>query len=168
MKTRNTRISRRAFLKATAAAAALPTIITSKALGAADGTPPASERITLAGIGAGGRGSGDLGQLMRDKRVELLAVCDVKYSALGAWEKRGARGYLDYRELIARNDIDMIMCGAPDHWHAQITIDAMKTGKDVFCEKPLSLTIREGRKMVEAARAYGRIFSCGSQRVIGD
>ena len=168
MKTGNTAISRRGFLKAAGAAVALPTIITSKALGAADGTPPASERIALGGIGMGGQGSGDTGQLTRDRRVELVAACDVKYSALQAWEKRGARGYTDYRELIARDDIDMIMCGTPDHWHAQVTVDAMKSGKDVYCEKPLSLTIREGRKMVEAARAYGRIFSCGSQRVIGD
>jgi len=168
MNTRHTRINRRGFLKAAALAAAAPTVITSKALGASDGTPPASARITLGGIGMGGRGSGDTGQLMKDKRVELLAVCDVKYSALGAWEKRGYRGYADYRELLERDDIDMIMCGTPDHWHAQVTIDAMKAGKDVFCEKPLSLTIREGRKMVETARAYGRVFSSGSQRVIGD
>ena len=167
MDARNTRISRRALIKA-GAAMALPSLITSKALGAADGTPPASDRIALGGIGMGGRGSGDVGQLMRDKRVQLVAVCDVKYSALKRWEKnQGVQGYVDYRELIARDDIDMIMCGAPDHWHAQITIDAMRTGKDVYCEKPLTLTIREGRKMVEAARAYGRVFSSGSQRVIG-
>jgi len=168
MNTGQASISRRGFLKAAAAAAAVPTVITSKALGAPDGTPPASERITLGGIGMGGRGSRDTGALMHDKRVELLAVCDVKYGALHAWERKGFRGYTDYREVIARDDIDMIMCGTPDHWHAQVTIDAMKTGKDIFCEKPLSLTIREGRKMVETTRAYGRIFSCGSQRVIGD
>jgi len=168
MNARHVRISRREFLRAAAVAAVAPAVITSKALGASDGTPPASARITLAGIGVGGRGSGDVGQLTRDPRVELLAVCDVKYEALHAWERKGVRGYMDYREVIARDDIDMIMCGTPDHWHAQITIDAMKAGKDVFCEKPLSLTIREGRKMVEAARAYGRVFSSGSQRVIGD
>jgi len=168
MPLRTPRLNRRAFLKAAAVLAAAPTVITSKALGAPDGTPPASQRITLGGIGVGGRGSSDLGQFMRDKRVQLVAVCDVKYAALEAWKKRGYDGYVDYRELIGRDDIDMIMCGTPDHWHAQVTIDAMKAGKDVFCEKPLSLTIREGRKMVETARAYGRVFSCGSQRVIGD
>jgi len=167
MNTGHARISRRRFLQATAAAAVAPAVITSKALGAG-GKPPASERITMGGVGMGGQGSGDMGQLMSDKRTELLAVCDVKYGALHAWDRKGFRGYTDYRELIARDDIDMIMCGTPDHWHAQVTIDAMKAGKDIFCEKPLSLTIREGRKMVETARAYGRIFSCGSQRVIGD
>jgi len=162
-------ISRRGFVKAVGAAAVLPNIITSKALGAPDGTPPASERIAMAGIGMGGQGSGDLGQFARDKRVQVVAVCDVKYSALGRWKNnKNVETYIDYREICARSDIDAIMCGTPDHWHAQVTIDAMKSGKDVYCEKPLSLTIREGRKMVETARAYGRVFSCGSQRVIGD
>lgn len=170
MKTTQTRISRRGFIKAAGAAPALPAIITSTALGAPDGTPPASDRITMGGVGCGGRGSGDLGQLMRDKRVQMVAACDVKHNALRRWENKdkGIKGYYDYRELIARDDIDMIMCGTPDHWHAQVTIDAMKTGKDIFCEKPLTLTIAEGRKMVETARAYGRVFSSGSQRVIGD
>ncbi len=163
------RISRRKFLGVAGAAVALPNVITSKALGAADGTPPASERITMAGIGMGGQGSGDLGQFGRDRRVQIVAVCDVKHSALNRWKNnKNVKTYFDYREICARDDIDAIMCGTPDHWHAQITIDAMKSGKDVYCEKPLSLTIKEGRKMVEAARRYKRVFSCGSQRVIGD
>jgi len=163
-------ISRRRFVQcAGLATIAAPNIITSKALGAADGTPPASERITLGGIGVGGRGSGVLGELMRDKRTQLVAACDVKKDAREHWAKRnGVDGYVDYRELIARDDVDLVMCGTPDHWHAQITIDAMKAGKDIFCEKPLSLTIGEGRKMVDTARRYARVFSCGSQRVIGD
>ncbi len=165
---KKTQISRRTFLKSSGAALALPTIITSKALGASDGTPPASERITLGGIGMGGRGSGDVRQLMNDKRIQFIAACDVKHNDLKRWKSDSVDTYFDYRELIARDDIDRIMCGTPDHWHAQVTIDAMKAGKDIFCEKPLSLTIGEGRKMVKTARAYGRIFSCGSQRVIGD
>ena len=162
-------ISRRGFVKAAGAAVALPTIITSKALGAPDGTPPASDRIVMAAIGIGGRGSGVLSQFMRDKRIQLAAVCDVKHSALAKWKtNKDVTTHIDYRDICARDDIDMILCGTPDHWHAQVTIDAMKSGKDVYCEKPLSLTIREGRKMVETARAYGRVFSSGSQRVIGD
>ena len=169
MKTMKTKISRRTFIKSSVVTLAMPTIITSKALGARDGTPPASQRITLGGIGMGGRGSGDVRQLMTDKRIQFVAACDVKHNALRAWKNnKNVDTYFDYRELIAREDIDMIMCGTPDHWHAQVTIEAMKTGKDVFCEKPLSLTIGEGRKMVKTARKYGRIFSCGSQRVIGD
>lgn len=165
-----TKTTRRSFIKYTGLAAiAAPNIITSKALGASDGTPPASERITMALIGCGGRGSKDVGRIKRDKRVQMVAACDVKKDALNRWAKNeDIDGYEDYRDLIARDDIDMIICGTPDHWHAQITIDAMKAGKDIYCEKPLSLTILEGRKMVQTARDYGRVFSCGSQRVIGD
>jgi len=169
-------LNRRRFLKGVGAAAiALPHVITSGALGA-EGRPPASDRITMGGVGMGGQGHGDLRGFMSDKRVQVLAVCDVKHGALkgcqnsvnGRYKNKDCKGYLDYRELIARSDIDAIVCGTPDHWHAQVTIDAMKSGKDIYCEKPLSLTIREGRKMVEAARRFGRVFSCGSQRVIGD
>lgn len=168
----DTKLSRRSFVKyAGIAAVAVPNIITSKALGDADGTPPANERITMGAVGCGGMGSNVINHLInRDRRVQLVAACDVKQDALERWanESRGVDGYVDYRDLIARDDIDMIMCATPDHWHAQVTIDAMKAGKDIFCEKPLSLTVVEGRKMVAAARKYGRIFSCGSQRVIGD
>jgi len=168
-------VSRRSFLKATGAAVALPNIITSSALGAG-GRPPASERIVMAGIGMGGQGSGDLGQFMGDPRIQVVAVCDVKNQNLeriknsvnNRYNNKDCKGYVDYREVISRSDIDMILCATPDHWHAQISIDAMKNGKDVYCEKPLTLTIGEGRKMVDTARRYGRVFSSGSQRVIGD
>jgi len=167
--------SRRSFLKAVGGAIALPYIITSSALGA-DGRPPASERIVMAGIGMGGQGSGDLGEFMGDSRIQVVAVCDVKNQNLegiknnvnGRYNNKDCKAYVDYREVIARDDIDMILCATPDHWHAQVTIDAMKSGKDIYCEKPLTLAIGEGRKMVEAARRFGRVFSCGSQRVIGD
>ena len=161
--------TRRGFMKAAGAAVALPNIITSKALGAADGTPPASERITLAAIGIGGQGRRDLRQFMSDKRIQLVAACDVRHGAIAGWKNnKDVKAYLDYREVCARTDIDAVMCATPDHSHAQISIDAMKSGKDVYCEKPASLTIREGRKMVETARRYNRVISCGSQRVIGD
>ena len=169
-------LNRRTFIKAAGAAAALPNIITSKALGASDGTPPASERIVVAGVGVGGRGRGVLREFYHDPRVQVVAVCDVQHRSLAAAKDAVNRHYgnqdcatfVDYRELITRDDIDVVMCGTPDHAHAQVTIDAMKCGKDIFCEKPLSLTIGEGRKMVRTARAYGRVFSSGSQRVIGD
>ena len=129
----------------------------------------------MAGIGMGGQGWSDLRGFMGHKEVQVAAVCDVKYADLRKAESgckgkygEGIQATTDYREILVRPDIDAIVCGTPDHWHAQVTIDACKAGKDVYCEKPLSLTIREGRKMVEAARRYGRVFSCGSQRVIGD
>ena len=161
-------ISRRTFIKSAGAAIAMPNIITSAALGQGD-IPPASERITLAGIGMGGQGSGDLGQFLNDKRIQFVAACDVKYAALERWNNdKNVKTYVDYREICARDDIDMVLCATPDHMHAQVSIDAMKSGKDVYCEKPLSLTIAEGRKMVQTARQYERVLSSGSQRVIGD
>lgn len=175
MKSVSRKVSRRTFTKAAGAALALPNIITSSALGA-NGRPPASERIVMAGVGMGGQGSGDLNQFMGDPRIQVVAVCDVKHGALksvqgrvnGRYKNKDCKAYLDYREVIARDDIDAVLCATPDHWHAQVTIDSMKQGKDIYCEKPLSLTIAEGRKMVQTARRYGRVFSCGSQRVIGD
>jgi len=161
-------INRRRFLRAVGSALPLAHVVTSKALGAADGKPPASDRITIGGIGVGGQGSRDLAIFMADKRTQVVAVCDVREKARKRWKEKGLASYVDYRELIARDDIDMIMCATPDHWHAQICIDAMKAGKDIYCEKPLSLTIAEGRRMVDTARKYARVFSCGSQRVIGD
>jgi len=157
------------------AAAAAPYVITSAALGA-EGKPPASDRLVMAGIGMGGQGQGDLRQFMRDRSVQIVAACDVQYRNLSGVQNAINNHHkskdcfvtTDYRQILARDDIDMVLCAPPDHWHAQITTDACKAGKDVYCEKPLSLTIREGRKMVEAARRFGRVFSCGSQRVIGD
>jgi len=97
----STRITRRMFIASSGAALALPTVITSKALGAPDGTPPASERITLGGIGMGGRGSGNIRQLMTDKRIQFVAACDVKHNALARWKSDpNVDTYLDYRELI--------------------------------------------------------------------
>jgi len=168
-------VGRRSFLKTAAAAFAAPTIITSAALGA-QGRPAANERVVLGGIGLGKQGQGDLIGFISDKRVQVVAVCDVKENCLGRAQKsvnsrygnQDCKRYVDYRELLARDDVDMIMCATPDHWHAQIAIDSMKSGKDVYCEKPLTLTIAEGRKIVDVARRYGRICSGGSQRVIGD
>ncbi len=80
----------------------------------------------------------------------------------------GCKAYGDFRELLARGDIDAVHIATPDHWHAMITITACQSGKDVYCQKPESRTIREGRQMVEAARRYARVVSGGSQRVLGD
>ena len=169
-------LSRRRFMKtAGMAAVALPNIITSNALGA-NGVPAASERIVMAGLGMGGRGRGVLGEFLCFKEIQVVAVNDVKKGDLraavkqvnGKYGNTDCAAYEDYREILARDDIDMVFCGAPDHWHAQMMVDACKAGKDVMCEKPLTLTIGEGRKIVEAARRYGRIAAGGSQRVLQD
>ena len=168
--------SRRGFMKvAGAAAVALPNIITSNALGA-NGVPPASERIVMAGLGMGGRGQGVLGEFLNFKEIQVVAVNDVKKDAMrgaqnrvnGKYGNKDCAAHEDYREILARDDIDMVFCAPPDHWHAQMMIDACKAGKDVMCEKPLTLTIAEGRKIVEAARRHGRIAAGGSQRVLQD
>jgi len=171
--------SRREFLKATTATAAAtfaaPYVLTSTALGAPD-RAPASERIVMAGIGVGGQGSGDMRNMLGSRDTQYVAVCDVKTRARdgaknhvdGRYKNKDCKAYVDFREVLARDDIDAINCGTPDHWHAIVTITACRSGKDVYCQKPLTLTIAEGRAMVTAARRYGRVVSGGSQRVIGN
>jgi predicted dehydrogenase len=167
-------IGRRTFLKSAAAVAAFPMIVPSSALGD-DKKPAASERIVMGFVGLGGQGSGDMGGFMGHKQVQIVAVCDVdrnhRNNAKKAVEGRygpGCADYVDYRDVVTRPDIDAIFCATPDHWHALVTIEAMRNGKDVYCEKPESLTIQQGQMMVETARRYGRVFSGGSQRVWED
>jgi len=170
------RITRRGFVRgATAATVAAPWFVPGSALGADDGTP-ASERIVMGSIGVGGRGSGDMRGLMGQSAVQMVAVCDpvpahrdaAKAHVDGHNKNGDCKTSADFREITRRDDIDAVMIGTPDHWHALITIDACKNGKDVFCEKPECLTIAEGRAMVNAVRRYGRVFGGGSQRVLGD
>jgi len=170
-----TRMSRRRFLRAAAAGAAAPYVITSTALGG-EGRPPAGERLVMGAIGVGGRGTGDMRSLMGFGEVQMVAVCDpvpahrdrAKAHVDGKYGNKDCQATADFREIVTRDDIDAILIGTPDHWHAIITIQACKHGKDVYCEKPETLTIREGRAMVEAVKRYGRIFAGGSQRVLGD
>ncbi|MDP7017930.1 MAG: Gfo/Idh/MocA family oxidoreductase [Pirellulaceae bacterium] len=156
------RIDRRRFLAQGAAASvivAAPTIIPASAFGA-------NERIVTGHIGTGGQGGGNLRRLLN----HAAAVCDVDSGhaakAANKVEKEGRKCpvYTDYRKLLERKDIDAVVVSTPDHWHALCTIDACQAGKDVYCEKPLSLTIAEGRKMVEAARHNKRIVQTGSQQ----
>ncbi len=175
MPDRRISLTRRQFLRTATAAAAVPYVITSGALGAA-GRPPASERIVMGAIGMGGMGNGDLGSFLGFGEVQVVAVCDVVESKRLAAKERVDRKYggsgcaavNDFREITRREDVDAVMIATPDHWHALPAIDACTHGKDVYCQKPLSLTVREGRAMVAAARKYGCVFSGGSQRVLGD
>ena len=172
------RISRRRFLKASAAAFAAPTIIPATALGNETRLPP-SERIVMGAIGVGGMGKGDMGSFMHSKEVQMVAVCDVDADFLSAAKKqvedyyakqsdkgsyKGCDGYTDFRDLMARDDINAVTIGTPDHWHALISIAAAKAGKDIYCQKPLCLTIEQGRAMVNAVRRYARVFQTGSQQ----
>jgi len=145
---------------------AIPTFLPARALGR-QGKAPASERITLGFIGVGGMGSGHLGAFLGNPQVEVLAVCDVyEPHRMNAKNRVGPNcgAYNDYRELLDRKDIDAVVIATPDHWHTLIAIHACQAGKDVYCEKPLTLTIAEGRHLVNAVRRYGRVFQVGSQQ----
>ena len=155
-------LSRRQFLKSAAAGSAViaaPLFIPARAFGA-------NERIVTGHIGVGGQGTGNLKGFLEN----AAAVCDVDSQrvakAIKLVEEKGRKceGFGDYRRLLDRSDLDAVVISTPDHWHALPTIHACQAGKDVYVEKPLSLTILEGRKMVEAARDKERIVQTGSQQ----
>ena len=155
------KLNRRSFLAASALFAA-PYIVPSRAFGA-------NERIVTAHIGLGGQGMGNLNAFL-GKGVSPAAICDVDSDhlakAVNLVTSKGhtCEGYRDYRKLLERKDIDAVVITTPDHWHALTTIHACQAGKDVYCEKPLSLTVSEGRHMVTAARTNNRIVQTGSQQ----
>jgi predicted dehydrogenase len=171
------RLTRRDFLKAAGALAAAPYVITSGALGAGD-QPPASERIVCGHIGMGAQGGSLLGGFLGNPNAQSAAVCDPdkwrrdnakqradqRYGTRTDGPQGGVMAYNDFRDLIARADIDAVVMAVPDHWHALISVAAMQAGKDVYCEKPLALTIKQGREMVNAARRYGRVFQTGTMQ----
>jgi hypothetical protein len=167
---KNVKMNRRAFLARTATAtAAAPLFLNSRAFGAND-------RIVMGCIGMGGQGKGDMGGFLGFKEVRVVAVCDVVAEHRAQAKSMVDRAYgnsdcavtAEFQDVLSRPDIDAVLIATPDHWHAVIAIQAMRNGKDVYCEKPESLTVRQGRAMVEVARRYGRVFSGGSQRVWGD
>ncbi len=179
---RSTMVSRRQFLARTAGAmgafAAAPHLLTSRALGA-EGAAPPSERLTMGFIGIGNMGGGHLGDVAHNPGVQIVAISDVKAGVAADGKRRveetyaqsrgkgnykGVDLYHDFRELLARPDIDAVLIATPDHWHATCAVLAARAGKDMYSEKPLSLTIREAEQMVEAVRRYGRVFQTGSQQ----
>ena len=158
-------LSRRSFIKAGLATAAgtifFPYIARSNPIGA-------NNRVRMALIGCGLIMDGHHGWAQSHPMIDLVAVCDVKTSkreaALARLKKTNpdAVGYVDYGDIMARSDIDAVIIATPDHWHAAIAIDAMRTGKDVFVEKPMALTLDESAAMVAAEKRYGRILQVGS------
>jgi predicted dehydrogenase len=166
-------LSRRKFLGGVAATFAAPYIITSKALGQGN-VPAASNRITIGTIGHGNQMPG-LFYSVRDRGdTQVVAICDVRNNRRNEWKAKaeekhkGVTAYNDFRELLARPDIDAVVIATPDHWHAIMTVEAARAGKDIYCEKPLSLTIGEARDMANAVERYGRVLQTGSmQRSMG-
>ena len=182
-------MTRRKFLRAAASTVAVPYFITSSALGAGGNrlTPP-SERVNMGFIGVGGQGTGHLlggawtyvpgGYVARDD-VQVLAVCDVRRERRTYACKRcneiyaerfnkpnydDVKAYNDFRKVLARTDIDAVLLALPYHWAAPMAIMALRSGKDVYCEKPIAMTVRLAHNMLTTARSYGRIYQAGTQQ----
>lgn len=150
------RVSRRDFLLKSAAAGISLTIVPRHVLGGSGYLPP-SDQLTKGIIGVGGMGLSHFAY----ENTRLLAVCDVDKSHLRRALDRagkGVAGYHDFRELLARNDIDIVHIATPPHWHGIIAKMAAESGKDIWCEKPMTRTIGEGIRLVEAVRNNGRMF----------
>ncbi len=126
----------------------------------------ANDRIGLAVIGAGGMGSADVSTALRIPGVELVAVCDVFDGRLDAARERHGPSIFTtrhYEDVLARDDVDAVIVGTPDHWHQKISIDALQAGKAVYCEKPMVHTIEEGHALIRAQEETGKTFQVGSQ-----
>jgi len=174
---RNT-ITRRQFLKGSAVAATgflVPTIVPASVFGA----DAPSNRIAIGFVGVGRMGMGDLRELLGHKEAQIVAVCDVDSNRVKNAQKtveahygkqnsggtyKGCATCVDYRDLVTQDNIDAVCVVTPDHWHALPAIAAAKAGKDIFLQKPLTLTIREGRVLSDTVRRYNRIFQVGSQQ----
>jgi predicted dehydrogenase len=171
-------LSRRRFLAGVAAAVAAPYIVPASARGAA-GRPAPSERLAVGSLGMGSRGNDHFNAFLSRGETQVVAVCDVfetkreaarkkaedRYAA--AADKATYKGCLatsDFREVLGRADVDAVVIAAPENWHALMAAAAVRAGKDVYCEKALSLTVPEGRALVEAVRRHGRVLQVGTQQ----
>lgn len=170
--------SRRRFLAQAAAVAAAP-IVLPRHLLAASGQPGPNDRVAMGFIGCGRQTyHKNIPLFVRTAGVQALAVCDVDTWRLdnavkqikAQYDSGKAKGtfsavdkYADYQELLARDDIDAVMIGTPDHWHAIMALDAMKAGKDVALEKPITRTVKEGQQLIAAAKKHNRIFRVDSE-----
>ncbi|MHC4113109.1 MAG: Gfo/Idh/MocA family protein, partial [Planctomycetota bacterium] len=173
MPKKNLKLTRRTFLRRAAAAAAMPYIVPATVFGRGGKVAP-SERIILGGMGVGNRGSHDLRWMLPEKDVQFVAICDAKKSSREnvkrivdkQYSNKDCKMYSDMREFLAeRTDIDVLLIATGDRWHSLAAIMAMRAGKDVYSEKPSSMTIAEGQAVVETARRYRRIYQTGTQRL---
>ena len=174
MKDLSKRLTRRDMLKSTLVLAGCG-LVPGAALGL-DGTTAANERVTMALIGCGGQGRGDMSNFLGFPDFQVIACCDVvrdhflaaKRQVDGRYGNSDCETTYDYRDIAHREDIDTVLIATPDHWHENISIYCMKYGKDVYCEKPETLTINAGKRMREAVNRFNRVFSGGSLRVWQD
>jgi predicted dehydrogenase len=159
-------LTRRQALKLAAGTIAVPAFIPARLLGA----DAPSKKITMGFIGVGWQGGSNLNAFLRHKDCQVVAIADVDQSHLrqavdrvnGHYKNKDCKAYKDFRELLARGDIDAVCISTPDHWHAIPAVLAARANKDIFCEKPLSHTFAEGVAMVEAVRKNKRIWQTGS------
>lgn len=167
-------LTRRRFLQQSALAAtafALPQIVPSSVLGAAGQVSP-NNKINVGLIGGGPQGVADMKNVLFDANARVVAVCDVKEDRLAIardtvnqhYENQDCATYHDFRELLARKDIDAVIIATPDHWHVPIALAAVRAGKDIYVEKPLSLRIGENQILRAELRKHGRIFQFGTQQ----
>ena len=168
------RFTRRQFLRTAAGASALlavPQIVPGSALGLSGAVAP-SERIVMGGLGIGSRGGYDLGIFLEQPQVQFVAVADVravrrqavKQMADQKYSNQDCAAYWDMFELLAREDVDALLIATGDRWHTQASIEAAKAGKDMYCEKPCSMTIAESRALADNISRYGRVYQAGTQR----
>lgn len=174
MSDQTTKLNRRQLLKSAARASAVlaaPSFVPGSVLGMSGAVAP-SERIVLGAIGLGGRGTGDLRCFMNYPDVQFVAICDVrkirreaiKTMADTKYGNSDCAMYRNMHEILARPDIDAMLIATGDRWHTMASITAAKAGKDVYCEKPCSMTISESRALADTYRKYGRIYQAGTQR----
>jgi predicted dehydrogenase len=168
-------ISRRRFLKRaaglSAAAVGVPYFVPSSALGKA-GNVAASNRIIVGCIGVGPQGTGVMGNFLRQKDARVVAICDLKKPRREAvrdivnkhYQDTSCVIYEDFRDLVARDDIDVVLVATTDHWHVLVSLAAVRSGKDVYMEKPMGLSVAQDQAMREAVHRYGRKFQFGTQQ----
>ena len=167
--------SRRRFLASTALAAFAPMLLNGSVLGKDGGVAP-NDRINVCLIGKGNQGGSHLNQYGNNADFQLTAVCDCydqhalngKNWVDNRYGNKDCRTFKMYEEVLASPEFDAVSIATPDHWHTKIATEACRAGKDVYCEKPLTLTLLEGKQIVAAARKYNRVCTSGSQRVMQD
>ncbi len=178
-------LTRRDFVKAAGAACTAPAVVPSSVFGAY----APSNRINVAIIGCGNQSRADVPGMLRQTDAQVVAVCDVNRGSYGyanpkhflgrepvqkkvndyyagktrSGKYKGCGIHSDFRDVLARDDVDAVVITLPDHWHALVTVKACEAGKDVYCQKPMSLTVHDGQQMIKAVRKHDRILQTGSQ-----
>ena len=167
-------MDRRDFLKSASALSAATSAFAAKAVKGGTGRVlGANDKINIGVIGVGGRGFYVASEFekagKRDNNCQIVAVCDVyEKRKKRAVDRYKAEGYLDWKEVIARKDVDAVIVATPDHWHAPIALAAMDAGKDVYCEKPMCHTVAEVKRLVDTVKETKRVMQVGSQTTSGD